>query len=164
MLGGNKTLTWDVLNRMTSVSESAGTEVYDYAPSGQRVRWERDDGSTTIERYVFYGAGGQRMEEFSASVNGSVLQFSSHGRDVYFAGRLIYQRGEQVFTDRLGSVALRREDGAWVKPKYYPYGELRAGSSDEDQTGFATYDRSAMTGLDYAQQRYYASLHISRGK
>jgi RHS repeat-associated protein len=44
-----------------------------------------------------------------------------------------------------------------VKPKYDPYGELRYGASDEDQTGFATYDRSAMTGLDYAQQRYYAN-------
>jgi hypothetical protein len=78
-----KTLSWDVLNRMTQVVESGGTEEYDYARSGQR------------------------MEEFPASVNGTVLEFTSHGRDVYFAGRLIYQRGEQVFTDRLGSMSLQ---------------------------------------------------------
>ena len=49
--------------------------------------------------------------------------------------------------DRLGSVG-----------KYYPYGEERGGGNPpNDQVKFATYTRDSGTGLDYADQRYYAS-------
>jgi RHS repeat-associated protein len=49
--------------------------------------------------------------------------------------------------DRLGSVG-----------KYYPYGEERNSPQfPNDQVKFATYTRDSGTGLDYADQRYYAS-------
>jgi RHS repeat-associated protein len=47
--------------------------------------------------------------------------------------------------DRLGSAG-----------KYYPYGEAR-GTVPQDAVGFATYTNDSATGLEYADQRYYAS-------
>jgi RHS repeat-associated protein len=49
------------------------------------------------------------------------------------------------FRDRLGSSG-----------KYYPYGEPR-GTVPQDAVGFATYTNDSATGLQYADQRYYAN-------
>ena len=40
---------------------------------------------------------------------------------------------------------------------FYPYGEDRGTVEPNDSLKFATYTRDAATGLDYADQRYYAS-------
>ena len=40
---------------------------------------------------------------------------------------------------------------------FYPYGEDRGTVEPNDELKFATYTRDAATGLDYADQRYYAS-------
>ena len=66
--------------------------------------------------------------------------------DVYFAGRRI----DTVY-DRLGSVV---GSGPYTST-YYPYGEQVGGNYDGD--AFATYDRNATIGLDYARNRQYAS-------
>jgi RHS repeat-associated protein len=50
--------------------------------------------------------------------------------------------------DRLGSIG-----------RYLPYGEERTGQSGNPANGnekFATYTRDGVTGLDYADQRWYA--------
>src|ERR1019366_5467797 len=39
---------------------------------------------------------------------------------------------------------------------YYPYGDGTAGT---DNVQFATYTRDSYTGLDYADQRFYASSY-----
>ena len=142
-----------MLNRLEQVAEDGTTEEYEYSPGGQRVWWERD-AVEPRERYVFYGAGGARMEEFWPSVNGTVLEFASKGRDVRFAGRLLYQKGEQVFADRLGSVVHRWTSSSGRDPEYYPYGGQRTGGVAEDRTGFGTYTRSVLTGLYYDRQRW----------
>src|SRR5207245_3072528 len=61
--------------------------------------------------------------------------------------RLIVLRGVTVVEDRLGS----------LKPgRYFPYGEeVQVTAQDRDK--FATYYRDGTTGLDYAQNRYYAN-------
>jgi RHS repeat-associated protein len=41
--------------------------------------------------------------------------------------------------------------------KYYPYGEQEGAGSANDRDKYGTYYRDATTGLDYAQNRYYAS-------
>jgi RHS repeat-associated protein len=56
--------------------------------------------------------------------------------------------------DRLGS-AKYNQDGA--RQWFYPYGEDRGTVEPNDSLKFATYTRDAATGLDYADQRYYAS-------
>jgi RHS repeat-associated protein len=53
-----------------------------------------------------------------------------------------------ITNDRLGT---NRYSGA-----YYPYGD---GTAGYDTFQFATYTRDSYTGLDYADQRYYASTY-----
>jgi RHS repeat-associated protein len=76
-------------------------------------------------------------------------------RNIYFGGRLIQSNGDTVATDRLGSVRVMQGTTA---VEYYPYGE-EVTSSANDREKFATYTRESATGLDYANQRYYASVY-----
>src|ERR1051326_4849671 len=70
-----------------------------------------------------------------------VVGFYNGTMKAYFGGRLL---GNE---DRLGS-----------RGTYYPYGEDRSVQNPaNDNVKFATYTRDAATGLDYADQRYYAS-------
>ena len=53
---------------------------------------------------------------------------------------------------------LGSEDPLGSRGKYYPYGEDRSSQNPaNDNVKFATYTRDSATGLDYADQRYYAS-------
>jgi len=56
-----------------------------------------------------------------------------------------------AFTDRLGT---NRASGA----RFRPYGDEMS-STGNDREKFATYQRDWLTGLDYADQRYYASSY-----
>jgi len=59
--------------------------------------------------------------------------------------------GTAVFADRLGT---NRVFGA----RFYPYGdEITSPQTSSDRVKFATYTRDSFTGLDYADQRFYAS-------
>jgi RHS repeat-associated protein len=89
---------------------------------------------------------------------------------VYFGGRRLWQapyyssaNGSQgaVFADRLGSNRYVTSSPATVPyyvANYYPYGDA-AGTASQDQVGFATYTQDSYTGLDYANQRMYASTY-----
>jgi RHS repeat-associated protein len=86
---------------------------------------------------------------------------------VYFRGKLVRkenvpllqngvwvaQTGVTMGADRLGSVTYRGYGGV---ASYYPYGEEETPTANDTQK-FATYTRDSATGLDYAQNRYYAS-------
>ena len=43
--------------------------------------------------------------------------------------------------------------------RFYPYGEEIGTATANDRTKFGTYNRDGFTGLDYADQRYYASSY-----
>jgi RHS repeat-associated protein len=58
--------------------------------------------------------------------------------------------GGSAVQDRLGSNGF----GA-----YLPYGETVTASTGNDHVMFATYTRDSYTGLDYADQRFYASTY-----
>jgi RHS repeat-associated protein len=77
------------------------------------------------------------------------LSFSMGTDSVWFGGRLVQKGGSSVpAPDRLGSIG-----------RYLPYGEERTGQSGNPANGnekFATYTRDGVTGLDYADQRWYA--------
>lgn len=65
-------------------------------------------------------------------------------------------KGQLVITDRLGSVRANLSTGEHFK--YFPYGEENASpTTANDREKFATYTRDSSSGLDYADQRYYAS-------
>jgi RHS repeat-associated protein len=71
---------------------------------------------------------------------------------VYFGGKLMRSAGVTVVTDRLGSV---RANSNWERMNYFPYGEERTSTADGREK-FGTYFRDS-GGVDYADQRYYAS-------
>ena len=65
---------------------------------------------------------------------------------------MIVSRGNVVGLDRVGSVRTAVNVGA---SRYFPYGEEET-TTQQDRDKFATYYRDGTTGLDYAQNRYYA--------
>jgi RHS repeat-associated protein len=64
---------------------------------------------------------------------------------------LIGENGAPVYADRLGT---NRGSGA----RFYPFGD-EITSTSNDRTKFGTYSRDSFTGLDYADQRFYASSY-----
>jgi len=67
--------------------------------------------------------------------------------------------GVSVVHDRLGSVVARSgcsDCSAYSTKEYFPYGDEISGNTAGNVDKFGTYMRDATTGLDYADQRYFA--------
>jgi len=154
-LGGNATLSYDLDNRLSSWTGPGGVEQDGYLADNKRVWKKASSGAETV---YFYGAGGQRLITYT--VPASPFALISPSENVYFGGRLIRANGISVVHDRLGSVVARGcADCATVtKHDYLPYGEEMGGSTAGNVDKFGTYHRDATTGLDYADQRYFAGL------
>ncbi|MCW5983382.1 MAG: RHS repeat-associated core domain-containing protein, partial [Bryobacteraceae bacterium] len=143
--------------RMTGVQAgSCGTEEYRYGADGRRVTKKT---GTAGEVAYLYGVGGERLGTYQPAVLATKIVFTAVEVNVYFGGRLVTRMEpgasvtENVFVDRLGSVARRGATGL----RYFPYGEERGGTTAQERDKFATYFRDGVTNLDYAQQRYYSS-------
>jgi RHS repeat-associated protein len=102
----------------------------------------------------FYGVDGQKLGTYTFTLgqygqtnvpemtNSTVLLATFFGR-------------KRIGTfDRLGSAKYNQNNAA---QSFYPYGEDRGTVEPNDSLKFATYTRDAATGLDYADQRYYAN-------
>jgi RHS repeat-associated protein len=144
-------LAYDVENRLVSVPAPSQnvypTEVYAYAADNKRIWKRKPDGS---EELYFYGISGQKLATYATAVaaNGDFF-ISTLDTNLYFGSRTIVSRGVTVALDRLGS---NQSGGS----HYFPYGEEQQLTA-QDRDKFATYYRDGTTGLDYAQNRYYAS-------
>ncbi len=145
--GAGATFTYDVANQLSSAAAiSGGTEYYSYSPDGQRVYRLKANGST--EEWTFYGAMGERLGVYSLGTSGG---FQPLRTNVAFGGSTILDSCNAVFLDRLGT---NRASGA----RFYPYGE-EITSTTGDRLKFAGYLRDAYTGLDLADEQYYASVY-----
>ncbi len=142
------TLTYDVDNRVVSATTSGATEYYSYTPDNKRIWKLKANG--TVELY-FYGISGQKLGTYNVSrtLYTNTLSILTLDLNVYFGSRTIVSRSGTMARDRLGS---SRMGGS----KYYPYGEEQVVTA-QDKDKFATYYRDGTTGLDYAQNRYYAN-------
>ena len=138
---------YDVENRIIG---EPGYQWYTYDYRGKRIT--KLMGSTT-ELY-FYGIDGRKLATYQCAAgtqqNNYQFTYSSPAFDTYWKGKLVKSKGQEVTTDRLGSVRWARDDG-WRA--YWPYGEERWGSNDNREK-FGTYVRDNST-QDYADQRYY---------
>ena len=152
---------YDVANRMTSAQlVSGGTEYYGYAPDNKRIYRRKPAGGYTGTEWTFYGAYGEKLGVFNLGGSPFGASFQGVHASVWFAGRLVAEDATNPFAsglsavrrDRLGS---NRAGGA----RFYPYGEEIGTATPNDRTKFATYTRDGVTGLDYADQRYYASTY-----
>jgi RHS repeat-associated protein len=143
--GVGATFTFDVGNRVLSAAEvSGGVEYYGYAPDNRRFYKKLTSGA---EEYTFYGARGEKLGVYN--LTGSTM--SALRTNVWFAGKLISENSNAVFPDRAGT---NRASGA----RFHPYGD-EITSTSNDRQKFATDTRDSYTGLDYADQRYYASSY-----
>jgi len=79
------------------------------------------------------------------------MTFATLRESIGFDGRLLSEGGSPVLQDRLGT---NRAGGA----RFTAYGEETT-STANDRTKFGTYNRDSFTGLDYADQRFYASSY-----
>ncbi len=156
---------YDAENRI--VQANSGLIMYGYDAQNKRI-WQGTctlgincgQGVINVDTVTMFGADGRQAGTFAPQVtwtNNSqqvAITFTVVSRRAYFGGKLVgqYNPGLGANTlpavqDRLGSVG-----------KYYPYGEERNSPPlINDQVKFATYTRDSGTGLDYADQRYYAS-------
>jgi len=140
--------TYDVENRLVIVPAGTGYENYAYAPNNKRV-WRRMSDGT--EELYLYGISGQKLGTYKPFIYTSsfVFSISTIDTNLYFGSRMIVSRGVTVQPDRLGS---NRAGGS----RFFPYGEEQQVTA-QDRDKFATYYRDSTTGLDYAQNRYYAN-------
>jgi RHS repeat-associated protein len=95
---------------------------------------------------TLYGALGEKLAVYQKRVGSAP---TAEQVNVWFAGQMV--SGQY---DRLGSVVNR----------FYPYGEAigpngAPSTAGNDQIQFATYTRDSFTGMDYADQRLYASTY-----
>ena len=96
-----------------------------------------------LYRYGRAGGCWVRLRFKRIRVNGASLGVAAGGNYGYFGGRLLNVQ------DRVGS--------ARSGQSFFPYGETKTGVSTADALSFATYSRDGSTGLDYADQRFYAN-------
>jgi RHS repeat-associated protein len=159
IISGRQDIVYDALNRVTQVT---GKESYVYDGHGRRVKTTRL--SDNKINYSVYGLNGQLITEDDARDNKKTDY-------VYLNGRLVAQRSAALagtasqtstyvnaylHTDSLGSpVAQTSQTGVVTKiERYTPYGEPSDNSYNQGP-GFTGHVTDALTGLTYAQQRYY---------
>jgi RHS repeat-associated protein len=154
LTGVGATFTYDEANRVESATEvSGGTEYFGYSPDNKLVYRNTAAG---VEEITFYGAYGEKLWN------------SSTGSYLWFAGRLIADGNSAVFQDRVGTNRSNGQhnfsypytcfDGIACGARYYPYGD-EITSTPNERTKFGTYYRDSFTGVDYADQRWYASAY-----
>jgi RHS repeat-associated protein len=142
------TYSYDAENRQTSYDGGAVT--YSYDPSGKRVK-KVAGGVTTI---FVYNCAGQLLAEYTnvspQNTSGTSYLTSDH------------QGSPRVITNAGGAVRARHD--------YLPFGEeinapVGGRTTEQGYVGDAVrqkytgYERDFETGLDYAQARYYSSMH-----
>jgi RHS repeat-associated protein len=148
-LGG---VSYDAENRVAS---AAGGVQYAYDSRNKRIWRSILSGGNLAQQVYVYGVDGQKIGTYTFTLgqygetntpemtNSTVLLATFFGR-------------KRVGTyDRLGSAKYNQSNNA--AQSFYPYGEDRGTVEPNDELKFATYTRDAASGLDYADQRYYAS-------
>jgi RHS repeat-associated protein len=163
-------LSYDVDNRLASVTAGSGaygavTPVsYGYGPDNKRIlKTEAWDGTSAAEtRVYFHGLGGERLGEWRLNFNGSgtTLSVDLVSGNTWFGGRLIKEGDWRVVQDAKGSVRWRKNvvTGVTEVADYYPFGSEKPAATANGRQKFGTYGRDSETGLDYADQRYFASV------
>lgn len=147
-------LTYDVLNRVKQVSHSInGRDTFAYDHKNLRI-WAKTANS---REYVYFYHGGKLLGTYVLKTDASgTISCVLNNANIYFGKRIVKSRGEALVIDRLGATrAWTSKDGARTT-KYLPFGEELKRTSDDIQK-FGGYQRDGVSGLDYAQNRYYSS-------
>ena len=161
-------LTYDAQNRMTAETWD-GTAYASYAYDAQNRRiWNwpgstDSNGNTTNYTVNFYSASGQKLGAYvvatvfvsNAQTGWQIvpsLNVTLSSGDQYFGGRRL------AAIDQLGSVATSASYPQ-TPGTFYPWGEARGSMNPQDSWSYATYWRDSISGLDYANNRYYSNAY-----
>jgi RHS repeat-associated protein len=153
--GVSNTLTYDAENRVSTYQPYIGlTTSYAYDTQNRRI-WSWPGTTDTwgnVSGYTvnIYTPSGQKLAAYTVApavndYNGQATPFMGSGvatSDQYFGSRWL------AAIDQLGSVGT-----------YFPWGENRGGTNPQDTWSFATYWQDSVSGLDYANNRYYSNAY-----
>jgi RHS repeat-associated protein len=151
---------YDAENRM--VQANAGAIQYGYDAQNKRI-WQASfsncsgDWCLSSDSVSLFGIDGKLIATYSPQPGWNNTQtqipipFYVAAERVYFGRKLVATLGGSGY---LQSVVQNRLESAG---QYYPFGEQRTAPPPTAYTSFATYTRDSATGLDYADQRDYAS-------
>ncbi len=153
--GVANTLTYDAENRVSTYQPYIGlTTTYAYDTQNHRI-WSWPGTTDTwgnVSGYTvnIYTPGGQKLAAYTVApavndYNGQATPFMASGvitSDQYFGGRRLAPM------DQLGSVGT-----------YFPWGENKGSTNPQDTWSFATYWQDSVSGLDYANNRYYSNAY-----
>ena len=149
---------YDAENHLVGAGWNNGAPAVDYGYDAQGKRsflWTAGTfdpwgGNATNYSVVMYSPSGQKLGTYLISVcnqganNTTSLTICSalSTSDKYFGGRRL------AVMDQLGSAGT-----------YYPWGEAKGSTNPQDAWSYATYWRDSVSGLDYANQRYYSNTY-----
>ena len=152
---------YDAANRLVKVRDLYGSVIasYTYGPGNQRLIAQNGDNSNVRTYYIW--SAGTVIAEYSENASAPISPRWAKSY-VYLEGRLLATHeangtGEMVeyhHPDRLGTRIVTRSDGTWYEQVTLPFGvPLNSESTGASNQRFTSYDRSAITGLDYAVNR-----------
>lgn len=150
-----RTFTYDAENRQLTAVGSGLSMSYSYDGNGKRVKsYNALTNQTTI---FVYDAEGKLAAEYTVNVPPPASPTISYLTEDALGS-------PRVVTNSLGEVKARRD--------FFPFGEeigvgigsrntnqKYSSTADDIRKKFATYQRDAETGLDFAQSRYYQPKH-----
>jgi RHS repeat-associated protein len=144
-------LTYDAENRIAT--GPVGVQ-YAYDSRNKRIWRGTLSGGTLSQQVYFYGVDGQKLGTYTFTL-GQYGQTNVPEMTNSVVLLATFFRSKRIGTfDRLGTAKYNQNNAA---QSFYPYGEDGGTMQPNDSLKFATYTRDAATGLDYADQRYYAS-------
>ena len=147
---GNATgygINYDLENRLITASGAQ------YTYDGQNKRIFSCTNSCASETYYFYAPSGKLIAQFTPVYT---APYRVQNQVQLAPATLVFQNGPT--RAYFGSRLLGNEDRLGSRGKYFPYGEDNSSQNPpSDNVKFATYTRDSATGLDYADQRYYAN-------
>ena len=146
------TVGYDAENRVATAS---GGVQYAYDSRNKRVWRSILSGGNLAQQVYVYGVDGQKIGTYTFTLGqyGETNVAEMTNSTVLLATFFGHKRVGTY--DRLGSAKYNQSNN--MAQSFYPYGEDRGTVEPNDELKFATYTRDAASGLDYADQRYYAS-------
>ncbi len=139
---------YDVENHIYALVGESPYTSYSYDAQNKRVFTYTSGSMDTYGNpinylVVLYSVSGQKLGTYQISTcDTSMLCSLLKTSDQYFGGRRL------ASMDQLGSVGT-----------YYPWGEAKGTTNPQDAWSYATYWRDSVTGLDYANNRYYSNAY-----
>jgi RHS repeat-associated protein len=147
----DKTLTWDALHQLSSITSAAGTtETYAYGPSGERIYRKLSDGTSVLT------LPGTEITFNGSTVTSARRYYTATGKTLGFRTGTAYT---WLISDRAGSqdISIDAASGVIRQRRHTPYGDVINNANPAPEFGnrgfLGKYEDA--TGLDHLGARYY---------